>query len=124
MHNEASPVTLVTEQTEPPPRWQILLREAEQAMANELRQAEKPNIREVLDSVVTVAEIVQRLGYKSASTVGSYAKRYNDFPRPVRTYTVRGNAALHLYWWPDVQRWAINHGRLNPDGTIQRAHAG
>ena len=121
--NEA-PVALVTEQTPPPARWQLLLREVERAVSTELQQAERPNIREVLASVVTVAEIVQRLGYKSGSTVGEYAKRYPDFPSPVRTYTVRGNAALHLYWWPDVERWAIKHGRINEDGTIQRAHAG
>jgi hypothetical protein len=54
-----------------------------------------------VDDLVSRAEIAARLGLSSSEAVRSWRKRYGDFPEPVVKL-----AGIHIYAWPDIERWA------------------
>lgn len=57
--------------------------------------------------LVGAAEIAQRLSI-GRSVVGSWRRRYPDFPAPVAELMM-GN----VWAWPDVEAWARATGRLD-----------
>lgn len=59
-----------------------------------------------MDNLVGAAEIAERIA-ATVSTVHSWHRRYDDFPKPA----ARLHAAL-VWNWPDVQAWARKTGRL------------
>jgi hypothetical protein len=60
--------------------------------------------------LVGAAEIAKRLGVSRAQTVHNWRTRDLGFPEPVATLEV----AL-VFYWPDVESWARETGRLSVD---------
>lgn len=60
-----------------------------------------------MDQLVGAAEIADRLGLAMAQTVRDWRRRDDSFPQPVATLTMG-----HVWYWPDVERWAKATGRL------------
>ena len=63
-----------------------------------------------VDELVGAAEIAARLGVKRLQVVHDWRRRHGEFPRPV----VMVSRTL-VWYWPDVQRWAVRTGRLASD---------
>lgn len=61
--------------------------------------------------LVNSAQVAERLGIPHHQTVLNWAKRHEDFPKPVWE---RGRLAIWL--WSEVRAWAKATGRL-PDGA-------
>jgi predicted DNA-binding transcriptional regulator AlpA len=59
------------------------------------------------DQLVGAAEIAERLGLKRYQRVHELRARNPDFPEPIATL----QQAL-VFYWPDVERWARQTGRL------------
>jgi hypothetical protein len=59
-----------------------------------------------LDDIVTAPEIAQRLNVQG-NTVHVWRRRYEDFPQPVKQL-----ATGPIWVWPDVERWALESGRV------------
>ena len=59
------------------------------------------------DQLVGAAEIAQRLGMSRAQTVYNWRARHDDFPEPVAQLQV----AL-VFYWPDIEKWASETGRI------------
>lgn len=60
------------------------------------------------DQLVGAAEIAERLGASHSQAVHTWRVRHRDFPEPVATL----KTAL-IWYWPDVEKWAIGTGRLS-----------
>lgn len=60
-----------------------------------------------MDQLVGVTEIAERLGARSPQRVRDWRLRYPDFPEPVATL-----AMGHVWYWPEVERWAKSTNRL------------
>lgn len=60
-----------------------------------------------MDQLVGSAEIAERLGLSRHQAVHVWRQRFPDFPEPV----VKLKQAM-VWYWPDVERWAKEHGRL------------
>jgi hypothetical protein len=60
-----------------------------------------------VDSLVTAADIAERLDAKRPQAVHTWRRRHTDFPAPV---IERGRVIL--WSWPAVRRWARSTGRL------------
>ena len=72
-----------------------------------------------IDLLVGSNEIAQRLGFRHPQTVHHYKNHDPTFPNPV--LALGGNRiSTHIWYWPEVERWARRTGRL-PKRTRQRA---
>jgi hypothetical protein len=60
-----------------------------------------------LDHLVDATEIASRLDVRRPQVVHDWRRRHKDFPAPVRQI-----ANVHIWLWPDVERWARQTGRL------------
>lgn len=61
-----------------------------------------------VDNIVGAEEIADRLGLSSYQRVHELRRRHADFPPPIK------KLRRTMIWnWPDVQRWAKAHGRLD-----------
>jgi hypothetical protein len=59
------------------------------------------------DQLVGAAEIAERMGVSLPQAVHNWRVRHDDFPEPVAML----KTAL-IWYWPDVEKWAIETGRL------------
>lgn len=67
--------------------------------------------------LVDAEEIATRLDLSHYQNVHTWARRHDRFPKPVID---RDRA--RLWYWPDVEAWAISTGRLTAEGEpIKRA---
>lgn len=57
--------------------------------------------------LVGASEIADRLGLAQPQTVHAWRRRHADFPAPVAEL----QQAL-IWYWPDVEQWALATGRL------------
>lgn len=64
-----------------------------------------------MDHLVGTVEIAARLGLKRPHLVHDWRKRYDDFPAPVAVIS-----GVHVWNWPEVERWAKATGRLGVRG--------
>lgn len=64
-----------------------------------------------VDQLVGSNEIAQRLGFHHPQLVHYYKNHDSAFPHPVLVLG-RDRASTHIWYWPDVERWAIRRGRL------------
>ena len=64
-----------------------------------------------MSKLVGTTEIAERLGVKRQHVVHDWRRRYPDFPKPVAHL----KTAL-IWYWPDVERWAKQTGRLPKGG--------
>jgi hypothetical protein len=60
-----------------------------------------------VSQLVGTAEIAERLGVKSPKVVHDWRRRYPDFPEPVAEVS-----SVHVWVWPDIEKWAKATGRL------------
>jgi transposase-like protein len=60
--------------------------------------------------LVGAAEIADRLGLAHPEAVHNWRRRHQDFPEPV----TRLRQAM-IWYWPDVEKWARQTGRLYQD---------
>lgn len=60
-----------------------------------------------VDDLVSAVEIVARLGFRRPQLVYDWRRRHADFPEPVARL-----GSVHVWVWPDVERWARATGRL------------
>jgi Putative ATPase subunit of terminase (gpP-like) len=60
-----------------------------------------------VDELVGATEIAERLGISFSQSVHSWRRRYPNFAKPV----VELKQGL-VWYWPDVERWATETGRL------------
>ena len=59
------------------------------------------------DGLVGAMEIAQRLAVSRPEVVHTWRRRHKDFPSPL------AQLSMGLVWyWPDVERWARQTGRL------------
>ncbi len=56
--------------------------------------------------LVGTAEIAERLGVKRPQVVHDWRRRYREFPKPIAEVS-----GVHVWNWPDVERWARATGR-------------
>ncbi|MGH9165313.1 MAG: hypothetical protein ACRDZW_07380 [Acidimicrobiales bacterium] len=64
-----------------------------------------------VDLLVGAGEIVRRLGLKRVQELHYYRRSDPTFPPAVfRVAEARGGA--HVWYWPDIERWARRKGRL------------
>lgn len=64
-----------------------------------------------VDLLVGAGEIVRRLGLKRVQELHYYRRSDPTFPPAVfRVAEARGGA--HVWYWPDIERWARRTGRL------------
>ena len=65
-----------------------------------------------VEDLITAPMIAERLGVVDARVVHTWARRHNDFPRPVLE-----SERIHVWLWSDVERWLRSSGRthLLPD---------
>lgn len=59
------------------------------------------------DDLVSAIEIAARLGSSRPQLVYDWRRRYSDFPQPIAQV-----GRVHIWVWPDVEKWARNTGRL------------
>lgn len=59
-----------------------------------------------MTDLVGTAEIAERLGMKRPQVVHDWRRRHADFPAPVTMIS-----GVHVWLWPDVERWARDTGR-------------
>lgn len=64
-----------------------------------------------LDLLVGAEGLVERLGLKRVERVHELRRRNADFPEPVLRFK-----RVMVWYWPDVERWARRHGRIDPKG--------
>jgi chromosome partitioning protein len=57
--------------------------------------------------LVGVSEIARLAGLKKSSAVVNWRIRYDDFPAPVAELDCGP-----IYWWPHVEAWLRETGRL------------
>jgi predicted DNA-binding transcriptional regulator AlpA len=57
--------------------------------------------------LVGAAEIADRLGVSMPQVVHTWRRRHADFPKPVAVLQLG-----HIWYWPDVEKWARQTGRL------------
>lgn len=57
--------------------------------------------------LVGVSEIARLAGLKQSSSVVNWRGRYEDFPEPVAELDCGP-----IYWWPHVEAWLRETGRL------------
>lgn len=60
-----------------------------------------------MNELVGTSEIAARLGVSRPQVVHDWRRRYADFPTPIAVVS-----SVHVWSWPDVQRWAKRTGRL------------
>jgi hypothetical protein len=58
--------------------------------------------------LVGASEIADRLGIAQPQTIHAWRRRYVDFPPPVAELQ-----QAMIWYWPDVERWARQTGRLD-----------
>lgn len=63
-----------------------------------------------VDDLVSSSDIARRLGV-SPNVVSNYAKRYPDFPRPVKDNPTK------IWLWSDVWLWSWLTGKGDPWST-------
>ena len=63
------------------------------------------------EQLVGATEISRRLGVARTQVVHNWRTRHHDFPEPVAEL----EAAL-IWYWPDIEEWAISTGRYPVDG--------
>jgi hypothetical protein len=59
-----------------------------------------------LDNLVDASTIAARLGVGRPQVVHDWRRRHPDFPQPVLRL-----ANVHIWLWPEVERWARTTGR-------------
>ena len=62
------------------------------------------------NQLVGAAEIAERLGLAHTQAVHNWRVRHEDFPEPIRDL----EAGL-IWYWPDIEEWARDTGRLAAD---------
>ena len=67
-----------------------------------------------VNQLVGATEIAARLGVKRPQVVHEWRRRHDDFPAPVAQL-----ATALVWYWPDVEGWARNTGRL-PEAPVTR----
>ncbi len=72
-----------------------------------------------VDHLVWTRTIAERLGLKRVQVVHYFFRSDPTFPRPVFTIT-GGVREIHLWYWPEVERWARRTGRLGPAEKRER----
>jgi predicted DNA-binding transcriptional regulator AlpA len=58
------------------------------------------------EQLVGTREISERIGV-GVNTVHLWRRRHPDFPQPITVVS-----GVHIWLWPEVQRWAEDTGRL------------
>lgn len=72
-----------------------------------------------VDLLVGAGEIVRRLGLKRVQELHYYRRTDPSFPEAVfRVAEARGGA--HVWYWPDIERWARRKGRLPESATVKK----
>jgi hypothetical protein len=61
-----------------------------------------------VDQLVGTAEIAERLGLAHPETVHDWRRRHPEFPAPVARLRIG-----YIWYWPEVERWAVATGRLH-----------
>ena len=69
-------------------------------------------VAEVVDQLVGTSEIAERLDLSHPANVHTWRNRGIGFPEPVAI-----RSGTMLWWWPDVERWARETGRLDEHGN-------
>ena len=64
-----------------------------------------------IDHLVGSNEIAKRLGFRHPQLVHHHKNHDPTFPEPVLALG-RDRASTHIWYWPDVERWAMRTGRL------------
>lgn len=75
-----------------------------------------------VDQLVGSNEIAQRLGFHHPQLVHHYKNHDPAFPHPV-VVLGRDRASTHIWYWPDVERWAIRRGRLPKSNRLPRTRS-
>ncbi len=60
-----------------------------------------------VDELVDTTDIALRLGVKRLQVVHDWRRRHADFPAPIRFF-----GRQPIWYWPEVERWARQTGRL------------
>ena len=60
-----------------------------------------------MTDLVGAVEIAQRCGVARPQVVHDWRRRHPDFPEPLATIS-----RVHLWHWPDVEKWARATGRI------------
>jgi len=60
-----------------------------------------------VEQLVGAAEIAERLGVANSQVIHVWRGRHPDFPEPI----TKLKTAM-IWYWPDVERWAITTGRF------------
>lgn len=67
-----------------------------------------------VDDLLTASEVAGLLGLSMRQVVSTYARRYEDFPRPA---VIKSNGRTQLWAREDVETW----DRLHRPGTVSVA---
>jgi predicted DNA-binding transcriptional regulator AlpA len=62
-----------------------------------------------IDDLVDARGVAELLGLKHSNSVSTYAKRYEDFPRPIVNL---GRGRTLLWLQPEIVAWARATGRI------------
>ena len=73
-----------------------------------------------VDHLVGSNEIAKRLGFRHPQLVHHYKNHDPTFPEPVLALG-RDRASTHIWYWPDVERWAMRTGRLPKSTSRSRS---
>jgi hypothetical protein len=72
-----------------------------------------------VEQLVGAGEVVRRLGLKRVQELHYYRRSDPSFPEAVfRVAEARGGA--HVWYWPDIERWARRKGRLPESATVKK----
>ena len=75
-----------------------------------------------VDQLVGSAEIARRLGLARHQHVHWWRKNDRSFPAPVVDVST-GNIKVYVWYWPDVETWARQTGRLPTPARRTRKRA-
>ncbi len=68
-----------------------------------------------VEQLVAARTITDRLGYRNVQVLHFWRNTDDSFPEPV--FVFDGLRGARLWYWPDVEAWAKETGRLDEDGT-------
>ncbi|MGI8709699.1 MAG: hypothetical protein ACR2LA_01705 [Acidimicrobiales bacterium] len=68
-----------------------------------------------VEHLVAARTITDRLGYRNVQVLHFWRNTDDSFPEPV--FVFDGLRGARLWYWPDVEAWAKETGRLDEDGT-------
>jgi hypothetical protein len=65
-----------------------------------------------VEHLVGSGEIAERLGVRQHNRVHSWRQSDESFPEPVAVLGASSGRQTYVWYWPDVEQWALRTGRL------------